>query len=187
MRLPIRCLFGLLLALLGATTAQADGEVVVASQRDGDRRITLLASPWPLRAGPAEFSVLLQDAISGQPLSGAQVEVEVEAGAETPRDTDPEPIRLSAEEGAGGNPLFYAARLELPGPGRWHLRAHAVAPGRSLRLASEIEVAPAASLLARHGLALSLPFVGISLFCLHQRLRARTSSRPASRNGPDAE
>jgi len=181
----VHCLFGVLLVLFGAASAGADGEVVVTSERSGDRWITLLASPWPLRAGPAEFSVLVQDALSGQPLPGAEIELEVRA--ETARVASPGPLRFRAIEGAGGNPLFYAARLELPGPGRWQLRAHIVAPAPSARVEAEIEVAPAASLFARHGIALSLPFLGISLFWLHQHLRARMPSAVPSRNPPGAE
>src|SRR5262249_9718887 len=55
--------------------ALADGGSVLLSQKTGDYRITVFGSPSPFRAGPVDISVLVQDAITGQPLPQARVTV----------------------------------------------------------------------------------------------------------------
>jgi len=76
---PATFVFALALAAclaLWADAAGADGGVVVASGRVGALRASVLVSPVPLRAGPVEWSVLLQDA-EGAPVLDAEVELEL--------------------------------------------------------------------------------------------------------------
>jgi len=173
------------LLVLSASSALADGEVVVESQLAGSWRVTLLASPWPLRAGPAEFSVLVQDAISGQPVADAEIALEVRPP--TSSMSPPTLLRLSGVRGRGANPLFHSARLKLSTTGPWTLRVRVSEPALPSLAAVEVEVAPEASLFARHGIALSLPLLGVGLFCLHQWLSARRVARDASSNPGAAE
>lgn len=185
MRRSAGCLGGLLFALLAAAGAWADAEVVVASERVGDWRVTLLAAPWPLRAGPVEFSVLLQDARSGRPVPEAEIALEVRSpGAQL---ASAMPAHFPALRGGGGNPLFYSARLELTQPGRWWLRVRVVEPALSPLSGVAVEVAPAASLFVRHGIALSLPILGVALLWLHEKLRRRMRAGVVSRNPGHAE
>src|SRR5262249_156491 len=55
--------------------ARADGGTVRLSQRAGGYQVTVFTEPTPLRAGPVDVSVLVQDAATGQALPGAQVTV----------------------------------------------------------------------------------------------------------------
>ena len=185
MKFSARIPLAVALALSCAGDAWADGEVVVTSQRSGDWRITLLASPWPLRVGAAEFSVLVQDVRSGSPLEDAKVELEIEALAPLRRDVSPR--RLTPVRAAGANPWFQTARTELPRPGRWQLRARVTEPPLPALAGVGIQVAPAASLFARHGFALALPFVGVALFWLHQWLRAQRPAGRPSHNLPGSQ
>lgn len=175
----------LLLALLSAAGAWADGEVVVASEIADGWRVSLLASPWPLRAGPADFSVLVQDAVSGDPAPDAEISLEVRSLMPGPASAPPS--RLPAIRGGRGNPLFHSARLALPRAGRWRVRVWVAEPALPELAAVDLEVAPAASLFARHGFALSLPVLGVGLFWLHQQLRRRMDAGDPSRNPRSAE
>ena len=53
----------------------ADGGTVRLSERQGNYRITVFTSPTPLRAGPIDLSVFVQDVTTGEPLSGVQVTI----------------------------------------------------------------------------------------------------------------
>lgn len=175
MFLATRSLGGLVVALLCAPTAGADAGVVVGSAVAHGWRVSLLASPWPLRAGPAEFSVLLQDAATREPVLDAELALDVHLL--DPARAPVAPIRVRAVRGAGGNPLLHSARLELPVSGRWRVVVGEVDASLPALAGIEVEVAPGASLLARHGVALSLPFVGLALFGLHQHLSRRLTCR----------
>ena len=167
----VRGLGCFVVGLLWATAAAADVGVVVGSADARGWRVSLLASPWPLRVGVAEFSVLLQDAATREPILDAELGLELhllDAGLEPVA-----PIRVRAVRAAAGNPLLHSARLELPVPGRWQVRVEGADVSRPALAGIDVEVVPAASLLARHGVALAFPFLGIALFGLHQRLSRR--------------
>ena len=109
----------LMLALLSSlilhpsSLARADGGAVRLRQRAGGYQIAVFTSPTPLRAGPVDVSVLVQDAATGECVPEAQVTVCLKApGAgrtlECPATTE-----------AATNRLFHAAVFELPEPGWW--------------------------------------------------------------------
>ena len=67
---------GLLLvaALLAfSSRAQADGGFVELHQEVGPFVVTVFSAPGPLRAGPVDISVLVQDRASGQPVLDGEV------------------------------------------------------------------------------------------------------------------
>src|SRR5882757_1853251 len=68
----ISCLLSLGLC---CAVALADGGRVVLIERQGSYRISVFTSPDPLRAGPIDISVLLQDAETGNAITNAQVNV----------------------------------------------------------------------------------------------------------------
>ena len=82
-------------------------------ERAGRYQITVFTSPTPLRAGPVDVSVLVQDTATGEFVPEAWVTVCLKApGAghvlECPATTE-----------AATNKLFRAAELRLPEPGWW--------------------------------------------------------------------
>lgn len=111
-RLAFLFLFGL------AATARADGGLVQISQVIGDERVTIFTSPNPLRAGPIDVSIWVQDAVSGTTLPDARVELELSSPAAGSRT-----LRAWATHAAATNKLFLAAMLDVPQPGLWHLSA----------------------------------------------------------------
>jgi hypothetical protein len=92
----------------------ADGGIVRFSERQGDYRITVFTSPNPLRAGPVDVSVLVQDAATGEPISGARITVQA-----SPRAHPDESITFPATKEAATNKLFQAALFDLPEAGWW--------------------------------------------------------------------
>ncbi|HEY7313150.1 MAG TPA: hypothetical protein VH643_27625 [Gemmataceae bacterium] len=94
----------------------ADGGTLRLSQRKQDYQITVFTSPTPLRSGPVDVSVLVQDAATGEPIP--QVRVLVRA---MPRGHPGEGISQPATSEAATNKLFRAAVFDLPEPGLWDM------------------------------------------------------------------
>src|SRR5437588_2731753 len=96
------------------TVARADGGTVRRSERAGGYQVTVFTAPTPFRAGPVDISVLVQDALTGEPLSQTRVTV---------RMTKPDQLALEypATPEAATNKLLHAAQFELPHPGRWNM------------------------------------------------------------------
>ncbi len=97
----------------------ADGGRVVLVELHGDMEVSVFASPNPLRAGPVDISVLLQDAKSDQPVTDAQVSVDL-----TQRMNPKRRIHAVATSAAATNKLMLAALAELPEPGWWDVEVH---------------------------------------------------------------
>ena len=161
---------------LWAGGATADGGVVVASGPVAALRASVLVSPAPLRSGPAEWSVLLQDA-SGAPVLDAEVEFELQlhgvSGHHSRRV-------VAARREASANRLLYSALVDLPEPGTWQV-VLLVTRGEHGRLGFELPVGPATGRAVEHWRALSLPPIALGLFALHQWL-SRGERRRARRN-----
>ena len=96
------------------TEAFADGGALVHVENIGEQRISIFVAPNPLRAGPVDVSVLVQQADGGAVIHDAQIAVALhskEAGAI--------PVSSSASHAAATNKLLQAALLDLNVPGRW--------------------------------------------------------------------
>jgi hypothetical protein len=192
MNTPTRWMIRLLLLssfiLHPSSFLRADGGTVRLSQRQGDYRITVFTTPTPLRAGPVDVSVLVQDARTGQPVPQARVTVRA-----APRGRSREAILQPATSEAATNKLFRAAVFELPEPGWWEVEV-AVEGGRApARARFEVEAAEAAPRWLALWPWLGWPAVAILLFSIHQVLvrrkeRAGTQvglgSRAAAAGGP---
>src|SRR4029077_5162744 len=70
---------------LGCLIARADGGRLALVERQGDFQISVFTSHKPVRAGPVDLSVLLQDAKTQQPVSDASVSVSLTHLNETTR------------------------------------------------------------------------------------------------------
>jgi hypothetical protein len=109
------CLLGWLLLAAGTRGAFADGGTLRASRQSGEYRISVFSSPTPLRAGPVDVSVLVQDAATGEVQHDLQVEVQAVRRGRAAA------IRRPATTQAATNKLFHAAQFDLPDPGRWNI------------------------------------------------------------------
>jgi hypothetical protein len=157
--------------------AYADGGSVLLSEKIGDYRITVFGSPWPFRAGPVDISVLVQDAVTGQPLPQARVTVcMIKTGQPV--------LEYPATQDAATNKLLHAAHFELPASGRWRLEVRVEGLEGSAVVAGEVE---AAEPLPRwHSLSpwIAWPLLAIILFSIHELLARRRDKRAHPRLSP---
>jgi hypothetical protein len=107
-----------LLVLLGLpSVAHANGgvqELTLAPA--GPYEVTALVSPTPVRPGLVDVSVLVYQAQTDRLVQDARVTILAqELGQVQPGVTFP------ATHARASNPLYYAADVQLPRPGRWRL------------------------------------------------------------------
>ena len=155
--------------------ARADGGQVRVMQTHGDVKLTIFTAPSPLRAGPIDVSVLLQDAHTGQTIPSADVTIEL-----TPPNNSQPPIRASATTEAATNKLLRAALIELPSPGEWQFRVECKMP-RADSLVTATFTATAAEPLPRWLTVwpwFTWPIAAVTLFAVHRALVTRHTSSP---------
>lgn len=159
-----RCrLSTLVFALWAASTALvfADGGTVRLSERQGPYRLAVFTSPQPLRAGPVDISVLVQDAVTGEPLQDVAVKLELTGPAGAA-------LHLRATPGAATNQLFQAAQFELPAAEVWEVRVMLDGPRGPAAASFTMAAAEAMPRWTQLLFWLALPAVCVLLFVLHQ-------------------
>jgi hypothetical protein len=155
--------------------ARGDGGTVRASQRCGDFEVTVLTSPEPLREGPMEVSVLVQDAATGAPATDAQVAIEL-----VPREQPQETERYQAARGAGTNKLFDSTTLVLPHAGWWHFGVELARGSKTAKLGFDAQAAPPLPRWQALWRWFTWPFLVMALFAAHQMLVHRAERRRPS-------
>src|SRR5437016_191900 len=93
---------------------RADGCTVRLSEKKGNYQITVFTAPTPLRAGPVDVSVLVQEAATGE--LAPEVQVTIKA---VRRGSPGVVIHHPATTEAATNKLYHAAIFDLPEPG-WY-------------------------------------------------------------------
>ena len=159
-------------AMLVPVVASADGGVVRAREVSGPFMITIFTASDPLRAGPIDVSVLIQDSKSGEPILNATVDLTLQ-----PVERDSPGLRARATHEQATNKLLQAAVLNIPAAGRWGLRAVARRGPEEATVFTGLQVAPPAPRLAAIWPYLLLPPFVIAVFALHQALRQKALHR----------
>jgi hypothetical protein len=169
-----RFAFGLLAVyafFLLPSLAAADGGTIRLSEQKGNYRITVFTGPTPLRAGPVDISVLVQEAATQEPLAGVQVTIKAKS-----RGSSRAALNHPATSDAATNKLFYAATFDLPEPGWYSVEVSIDGVLGKAQVAFEVNAAeplPPWLILAPW---VGWPVVAILLFGIHQvlvRLRPR--------------
>ena len=165
--LPVTVLFVL------PALAMADGGTFRLSERQGNYRITVFTAPTPLRAGPVDVSVLIQDASTGEPAPDVQVVIKL-ARRGSPALATHHPAMTEAAI----NKLYHAATFDLPEPG-WYVLEVFVAGARGEEgVHIELEAAdPLPACLALWPWV-AWPIFVILLFGIHQVLVRRQPYGP---------
>jgi hypothetical protein len=172
---------GICCLLASALCAFADGGAVISQQKAGPWLVTLFGSPTPLRAGPADLSVMIQDSATGAPVLDQPVSVKVQATA-TPGSEAWMPPCCSMKKDAGivaathaaaQNKLLYAANIILPASGAHDVIIRIGKPEDAEILTANLDVQPPAAPLSHYWTFLAAPPLLIGLFALNQRLRRR--------------
>lgn len=163
MRHIIYSLLSALVLLYSPHQLWADGGAVRLSQREGNYQVTVLTAPTPLRAGPIDISVLVQNAVNNELVLEGCVAVTA-----TPRDHPARAVRRLATAEAATNKLFRAAEFELSDPGWWDVEVSIDGPLGTEHAQFEMEAAdPLPKWLAMWPW-FSWPLLVIVLFGVHQ-------------------
>lgn len=156
--------FILSLLLLPSSAAADGGALRLAEQKDG-YRIAVFTAPTPLRAGPADISVLVQDAATGDPASAVQVSI-----AARRHDVYSDEICHPATTQAATNKLYHAATFELPDPGWYSVKVRVVGDRGATQLDFDVEAGDAFPAALSELPWLGWPLLAILLFVIHQFL-----------------
>jgi hypothetical protein len=165
MRFTISCFLLATLILRPTSFLRADGGTLRLSERKGNYRITVFTAPNPLRAGPVDVSVFVQEAATEQPLPEVRVTVKA-----VRRGSLGAPIGHSATAEAATNKLYRAAIFNLPEPGWYALEVSVDGALGEARACFEVNAAePLPSWLVMWPWV-GWPAVAILLFGVHQLL-----------------
>jgi hypothetical protein len=160
----------LALALCSAH-ALADGGKVVLIERQADYRISVFMSPDPLRAGPTDISVLIQDAETGNPITNAQIIVTLTSTSAPSRT-----IYAAATNDAATNKLLSAALVDLPEPGEWNIEINCLAQHTAFQVHFLIDVGERTAPCLEGWSWFTWPAGAVILFGIHRRLVWRRRS-----------
>lgn len=148
--------------------ALADGGRVVLMERQGGYRISVFTSPDPLRAGPIDISVLLQDAESGKPITNGKIYLTL-----TPSGRRGQAIHAMATNAAATNKLLSAALLDLPNSGLWDVDVFCLVEKTKVQLHFTINAAGRSPQWLAVWPWFSWPAGVVMLFGIHRSLVSR--------------
>jgi hypothetical protein len=172
--LAVGVLFAWLLVVTWCTLADADGGTIRLSAKQRGYQITVFTAPTPFRAGPVDISVLVQDSLTGDPMTGARVTVRLKKLGQLA-------LEYPATTQAATNKLFLAAQFELPEPGRWDMQVRVDGSQGLAVVSGEVEAAEPLPRWRQIWPWFGWPALAIALFGIHQVL-SRTGdgkSRPS--------
>jgi hypothetical protein len=164
------------LPMLAAAFAFADGGKIQFQRKAGAFNITLFSSPSPVRVGRTDFSVMVQNTASSDPILNADVRLHfVQRGANSIAE-----VSAPARHEKATNKLLYAAPVDLNSTGSWRVEVSVQTARDSALVTGDLDVLPPEPpLLAHWPYFAALPVVAF-LFVLNQRLkrRRRAVNRP---------
>jgi len=160
----------------------ADGGLPVGQVEADGLRVTLFASPIPVRAGPLDASVLVQEISSNRPATGAEVRLSArQVGLSTGR-----PVRMPAwcssvtpgtavpaTAAHSANKLLVGAYLPLSEPGRWEVTVEVGYRGGVTRAVFPLDVAAPPPPVAMWWPLLAMGPLGVALYAWRARILRR--------------
>jgi hypothetical protein len=149
-----------------AATAHGDGGTVRLSEQVGGYLVTVFTAPTPLRAGPIDVSVLVQDARTGQPAAVNEVLLRLRQMGEST-------LEQTATREQATNRLLYAAKFDLPAPGTWPVEVRVRGAGGEVAREFEVYAAEPLPRWVELWGWIFLPVVGVVVFLAHQALRSK--------------
>jgi hypothetical protein len=131
----------------------------------------VFTAPTPLRAGPVDVSVFVQDG-AGEALPDAAVRITL-----TPAGHAEQALEGQATHEAATNKLFQAAAFELPAPGRWRIAVAVEGPRGTAECTCEVEAEALPPRWVELWPWFAWPAVPVVLFVLHQVLTRKGKQR----------
>jgi hypothetical protein len=153
--------------VVGSATARGDGGTVSFRGKAGPYELTVFTAPSPLRAGPVDVSVLVQDA-KGEPLPTAAVTL-----ALAPRGRNGPPLHAAATAEAATNKLLKSALFELPSPGSWDVAVTIAEGDNTAHVGFSLEVLEPLPAWMAPSWWDAWPLLAIAFYTLHQWRVAR--------------
>ena len=145
----MRRLLAITFLLTSSALMRADGGITIGQiDRDG-LRVTVFAAPVPIRAGPLDVTLLVQEIPSNQPVTDAVISCSVQkvgppslGPARLPAwcSTIAPGARIPATSAHSRNKLLFGAYLPLTEPGRWELTVHLARGPTSFSAALPLDV-----------------------------------------------
>jgi hypothetical protein len=157
--------------VLAPLAAQADGGTVCLHEAAGQFLVTVFVSPYPLRAGPADISILVQDRQTGGVVLDSSIKLAI-----APVSDKGSPLLTQARRELATNRLLQAARLDLP-PGQSTLNVLVSRGHEEAVLSTTLQVVPGTDRIAVIWPLLLFPPLAIGLFAIHQVLKRSKPQR----------
>lgn len=165
-----------ILGFVSAASLWADGGVVLDRATLKGLDLTVFASPVPLRAGPADISVLVQESGKGTPILNARVEVAWSAAPDAFPEWMPPCCSMktgdsiAATSGHSQNKMLYSAMVPIKSSGPSKLLIKVEHEGTVVTLPCEITARSAPAPLVAYWPFLAFPPVLVAGYTMHQRL-----------------
>ena len=163
-----RCII-ILFAGLATAPARCDGGRVQMHERAGPFVVTLLSVPDNLVAGPADLSVGVEDAATGEVISGAEIRLSLSPLDERAAS----PIVANATYGSSTRGILQAAQVSFPRAGLWHVDLVVTHQGMTGLCAIDLAVGIAHQRAYEVWVAGLAPFVLALGFIVHQSRKRR--------------
>ena len=167
---PYLCVLMLVTVFFLVRIAHADGGVVICQRTSASFIITLFSEEMPLRPGPADLSVLLEQSDGHSPILDAQVFITLQHENGTV-------IRSEATRNQARNKLLYCSLITLPKSGYWKILIHVIRGQEKADMVYDLLVTAPSPVLVSNWKLISLPPVIIMVFILNQWLRRNASTR----------
>jgi hypothetical protein len=145
------------------TQVRGDGGTLQLRERSGPFDVTVFTAPTPLRAGPLDLSVLVQDAATGELVPSASVQVSVSR-----RGRPGASIQQAATFGAATNKLLRAAVFDLSASGWWAIEVDIQDGSKAGRVRVDLYADAPAPRWRTFWPWLSWPALVIVLYGIHQ-------------------
>jgi hypothetical protein len=147
-------------------SVRADGGTVLWQRTTGPFQVTLFTAQTPLRRGPADLSVMLEEAGETRPIVDARVFVELENGAG-------KIVRAEATHSQARNKLLYCSLINLPEAGHWKIKIIIEYGDERAEVLDHLIVANPQPILLTYWKLITFPPMIIILFIINQWLRRR--------------
>jgi hypothetical protein len=163
----------ILFAGLATATARGDGGRVQMHERAGPFVVTLFSVPDNLVAGPADLSVGVEDAETGEMIDDAEISLSLsllDSGSANP-------IMVTLTRGASTNGIMQAAQVTFTSAGHWHVALVVTHQGMRGRCSTNVDVGTPHRQAYEVWFAGVTPFLVALLFIVHQSRKRRWTAQ----------
>lgn len=170
------CVLCLLAIIAPIPSARADGGVILDRKVVGPYDITVFASPAPIRAGPVDFSVLVQDPATRAPYFDAEVAMAWSAEADAfpawlpPCCSMGTADKAEATRNHSENKMLYSAIMPVKSQGASKLLVRVTRNGETYTMTCHLNAGPPQPPVLAYWPVLAFPPLLILGFGIHQRL-----------------